>query len=399
MNSDNAPQEQPETVSLDLHSILAEARTRAELDDFGDEAFLEPLTVLTDSLENEAELNAVGRYIQRDRLVNILISRLRIQDYLNRYPEIHDEPIKDTVAIVGFARTGTTMLQRCLAADPRFYAAMWYEVRYPSPFPGWDFQGEDPRIEPAKAEVAGILEAQPELAAIHPWDATAADEEIMLLEHAFYSTMPEVWCHVPGFQRWQETHDNTPGYEYLKTMLQFLQWQKKRAGHGEGERWVLKTPHHLHYLDVLLKVFPDTKVIQTHRDPLQTIPSLCSMIYNLWVMGRDQTDPHLVGRQFGEKWAASMRRAMAVRDQDPSRFLDVWYKDAVTHPQAVVEKVYDFLGMPFTDEARETLNRHVQRTKRGNRPAHKYSPELFGFSESGLEQSFKEYRERFIDPR
>ena len=210
-------------VSFDIDSLLAEARRKSGLTDFGDEAFLEPLQVLTESLEKEAQLNAVGRFIQHDRLVNILVSRLRIQEYFNRYPEIADEEIKNTIAIVGFARTGTTMLQRCLAADRRFYAPLWYEVRYPAPLPGWDFDGTpDTRIAAAKAEVAAILEAQPELAAIHPWDATAADEEIMLLEHAFYSTMPEVWCHVPTFQRWQETHDNTPGYVYLKQVLQFL---------------------------------------------------------------------------------------------------------------------------------------------------------------------------------
>lgn len=387
---------QSTSTTFDLDSLLAEARSAAQLDDFGDDSFLEPLAVLLRSLKEEAGLNAVGQAMQHERLVNILVSRLRIQDYLSRYPEIAAEEIKDTVAIVGFARTGTTMLQRCLAADRRFYAPLWYEVRYPAPFAGWDFDGPDPRVAAAKAEVAAILEAQPDLAAIHPWDATAADEEVMLLEHAFYSTMPEAWCYVPSYQRWLETHDNTPGYEYLKQVLQFLQWQKKRKGHTEGQRWVLKTPHHLHFLDVLLQVFPDAKIIQTHRDPQQTIPSLCSMIYNLWAVGRDETDPHLVGQQFGRKWANSMRRAMAIRDQDPARFMDVWYQDAVTEPAQVVKSVYDFLDMPFTAADAANLQQHLEATKRGHRPAHRYSPEQFGFSSDWLKENFSEYRARFL---
>lgn len=387
---------QPTLNKLDLDTLLSEARESAQLDDFGDDSFLEPLSILIRSINEESELNAVGQAIQHDRLVNILVNRLRIQDYLRRYPEIADEEIKDTVAIVGFARTGTTMLQRCLAADQRFYAPLWYEVRYPAPFPGWDFDGPDPRVAAGKAEVAAILEAQPDLAAIHPWDATAADEEVMLLEHAFYSTMPEVWCYAPTYQRWQETNDNTPGYEYLKLVLQFLQWQKKRKGHQEGLRWVLKTPHHLHFLDVLLKVFPDAKIIQTHRDPQQTIPSLCSMIYNMWAMGRDETDPHLVGQQFGSKWANSMRRAMAIRDQAPSRFMDVWYKDAVIEPARVVKDVYDFLEMPFTEADAANLQRHLEANKREHRPAHRYSPEQFGFTNEWLKENFSEYRARFL---
>lgn len=388
--------EKPMLPKLDLNSLLAEARKTAQLDDFGDSSFLEPLSVLINSLNEEAGLNSVGLATQHERLVNILVSRLRIQDYFSRYPEIADEKIKDTVAIVGFARTGTTMLQRCLAADKRFYAPLWYEVRFPAPFPGWDFNGPDPRIAAGKAEVAAVLEAQPDLAAIHPWDATAADEEIMLLEHAFYSTMPEVWCYLPSYQRWQEANDNTPGYEYLKQVLQFLQWQKKRKGHKGGQRWVLKTPHHLHFLDTLLKVFPDTKIIQTHRDPQETIPSLCSMIYNMWAMGRDETDPHLVGHQFGIKWANSMRRTMAVRDQDPTRFMDVWYKDAVTEPVQVVKNVYQFLDMPFSDADEANLQQHLQANKREHRPAHRYSPEQFGFNTDWFQENFSEYRARFL---
>lgn len=387
---------QPTQTKLDLDSMLAEARTAAQLDDFGDDSFLEPLSILVRSINEEAQLNAAGYAMQHDRLVNILVSRLRIQDYFSRYPEIADEEIKDIVAIVGFARTGTTMLQRCLAADKRFYAPLWYEVRYPAPFPGWDFDGPDPRIAAGKAEVAAVLEAQPELAAIHPWDATAADEEIMLLEHTFYSTMPEVWCYVPSYQRWQETNDNTPGYEYLKQVLQFLQWQKKRKGHQDGQRWVLKTPHHLHFLDTLLKVFPDTKIIQTHRDPQETIPSLCSMIYNMWDMGHDDPDPHLVGHQFGIKWANSMRRAMAVRDQDPTRFMDVWFKDAVTEPMQVVKSVYEFLDMPFNAADEANLQQHLDANKREYRPAHRYSPEQFGFTSDWLQENFSEYRARFL---
>lgn len=386
----------PNVFKLELNSLLAEARQKAQLDDFGCESFIEPLTILIHSLNEEARLNGVGFATQHERLVNILVGRLLIEDYFNRYPEIANEEIKNTVAIVGFARTGTTMLQRCLAADHRFYAPLWYEVRYPAPFPGWDFNGPDPRIAAGKAEVAAILDAQPELAAIHPWDATAADEEIMLLEHSFFSTMPETWCYLPSYQKWQENNDNTPGYEYLKKVLQFLQWQKKRKGHKNGQRWVLKTPHHLHFLDTLLKVFPDTKIIQTHRDPQETIPSLCSMIYNMWLMGSDDVDPHLVGHQFGNKWANSMLKSMAIRDKNPDQFTDVSYKDAVTEPVEVIKSVYKFLKMPFTDADEINLRQHLEANKREHRPAHIYNPEQFGFTTDWFEEKFGKYRARFL---
>ena len=104
--------------------------------------------------------------------------------------------------IVGLARTGTTMLHRLLSADPGLYSARWWEVRFPAPFPGWDWRAPDPRIAEARAQVQWILEHQPVLAAIHPWDAEGPDEEIMLIEHSFLSHVPESGANVPSYRAW-----------------------------------------------------------------------------------------------------------------------------------------------------------------------------------------------------
>lgn len=384
-------------VSLDPESLIEEAIQETGLSDFGDELFREPLRILTKSLDSESRLSPVGRLTQRQRLVGSLAARLRMQDYLKRYPEIRDIEITNPVVIVGFPRTGTTMLQRILANDSRFFAAYWYEVRFPSPFPGWDFDGPDPRIPAAEAEVEAYIKAVPDLAAMHPFTATGADEEVLLLEHCFYSTMPLFLASVPSFQRWEESTDQTPGYEYLKTALQFLQWQKQRKGHTEGQRWVLKAPHHLHYPDLLLKVFPDAQIIQTHRDPVETIPSMCSFQFALRKLASDEADPVTVGREMGPKWRTAIRRTMQVRDQHPDRFHDVWYRDTVSQPMAVVERLYDYLDMPLTDSVRQAMEKWREDNRRDNRAPHRYTPEQFGFTEDSLKQDFHEYRERFIE--
>ena len=54
-------------------------------------------------------------------------------------------------------------------------------------------------------------------------------------------------------------------------MLKFLQWQKRQAGQ-RGDRWVLKAPFHLGFVDVLFALFPDARIVQTHRDPLRRSP-------------------------------------------------------------------------------------------------------------------------------
>jgi hypothetical protein len=325
---------------------------------------------------------------------------LRVQAYLKRYPEIFDEEIVAPLVIVGLPRTGTTMLHRTIAADQRMYAPLWYEVRFPCPALDWDFTTQgDQRIADAKAEMQAMVDANPDLLAIHPMDAMGPDEDIMLLEQSFYSFMPQSSANVPSFDAWLEAQDHTPGYQYLKILLQFLQWQKKRTG-GKAERWTLKAPHHLHYMDLILKVFPDAKVVQSHRDPVETIPSLASLIAGVWVIYSDAVDLSEAGRQWARKFAHGMSHTMEVRKQySDDRFLDLWFHDTVSQPLVEIHKVYDFLGIELTREAQVEMEQWQDFNQRELRPSHDYTLEQYGFTESGLQAQFREYRDRFIVSR
>jgi hypothetical protein len=382
-------------VTLTLDTVLAAARARAAQPDFGDEGFFQPLQVLLQSLDAEAGLSTVGRFGQYTRIVELLVNRLNVEYWIQRHPDILDEHIAPPIVIVGLMRTGTTLLHRLMACDARFYAPLWYETRYPAPAVDCEFNSEDARIALAQEEVRQMLAASPDLASIHPLEACAADEELMLLEHSFYSTVPESFAHLPTYARWLEQHDNTPGYAYLRRLLQFLQWQKTRRGQ-QAERWLLKTPHHLHHLDILLKIFPGATVIQTHRDPLQTIPSLCSMNYSLQTMGSDAVDAQQLGRHWCDKFAGSLQRALAVRVQHADQFIDVHYADTASDPVGTVQRIYRQLGLALDDSTCAVMVQWVEANRRQDRDPHHYTLEQFGFTREGLERQFAEYCRTFL---
>ena len=376
--------------------VLAAAREKTGLEDFGDESFREPLRQLLHSLDAEAELHAMGRFVQHQRIVDSLAMRLSFQADLTRHPEILEEEIRAPIVIVGLARTGTTMLHRLLSADPRAYSARWWEVRSPAPFADWDGREPDPRIADAHEQVKLILETQPVLASIHPWDAEGPDEEIMLIEHSFLSTVPESGADLPSYNAWLAEQDMRPGYAYGKRLIQYLQWQKKRRGE-RCDWWVLKTPMHLGYLDLLFEAFPDARVIQTHRDPIETIPSITSMHFALWGLARDDVDPHLVGRQALARYASAIRRSLAVRDETPDdRFVDVWFRDVAADPIAAVQAIYASLGVEWNDACADAMRKWSTDNTRDKRPAHEYGLEQFGFTPEQIEAEFAAYRERFI---
>lgn len=386
-------------AGLDFDQIVAEAKERSGLDDFGSDVFREPLRRLLIALDEEAELNALGRSIQRERIVNILVTNLQFEDYWKRYPEIADEEILDPVVIIGLGRTGTTLLQRLLASDDRFYSALWWEARFPVPLPGEDLNDPSVRIATAKAEVQQMYETVPNLGALHPLDAMQADEEILLLEQSFYSSTPESAANIPQFAAWLDAQDQTPGYEYLRRILQFIQWQKKRRG-IKAERWVLKSPHHIHYSDVLLSVFPDAQIIQTHRDPLVVIPSWASMNYSLWQANSDVADPIAAASHWNDKMAKGLLRCMDVRDRArPNTFFDVYFEDTARDPLGVAAGIYEFIGWEFTDEARAGMQAWLAQNSREDRPPHEYTLEMFGLTEQGLNTKYAVYIERFIAPK
>jgi len=378
-------------------SLIREATAVDGLSDFGDDSHREPLERLLHSLQHEARLNAAGTAVLRRRVVDILATRLRVRAWLKCHPEIADEEIGAPLVIVGLPRTGTTMLHRTIAADRRMYAPLWYETRFPCPALDWDPAGVDRRELDGRAEMQAMLEANPDLLSVHPMDAAGPDEDIMLLEQSFYSFNIQSFANLPGFDAWIEAQDHTVGYEYLKLLLRFLQWQKKRRGR-HARRWTIKAPHHLHYMDLIFKVFPDARVVQSHRDPLETIPSLASMISEIWAIYSDHADPKEVGRQWARKFANGMNHTMDVREaMGGERFLDLWFKDTVTRPLREIRKVYDFIGMELTDEARAEMERWQDFNRRELRPAHEYGLARFGFTEAGLKRQFARYRAAFIE--
>jgi hypothetical protein len=384
---------------FDEAALLAEARRKTGLTEFGDDGFRTPLRVLLASLA-DAPLNAVGTTVLRASIRRSLAQRLLAEDWFERQPEIADERIEAPLVVVGMMRSGTTLIQRLLARDPRLYRALGWEVGEPAPRPGTDWNSPDPRIADGEASTRQIREFAPELYAIHPTDALEAEEEIVFLADAFLSHIPEASCHVPAYRSWLDAQDFTPAYRYLRRMLQLLQWQKRQRGERR-ERWVLKTPAHLGYLDTLFAVFPDAHVIHMHRSPLETVPSGASLNYTLWQMYADEVDPTEVGRQWLERMAWATRRSLAVRDHMPDaadRFTDVGYRDAVSDPLAQVGRIYDDIGVEFVPEARIAMERWLAAEAQKKRPAHRYAADRFGLTTAAIREAFADYMDRFIDP-
>ncbi len=382
------------TGRLDVDRMVAKARRRTGLSSFGDEWFMEPLSVLVRSINEEAGLTLLGRLIQRRRIEEALVTRLRVEELLRRRPEIRDIDLGPIVVIAGLQRTGTTTLHRLIASHPEMRAVEAWEGLNPLPLPREEPGDPHARIRAALIAEKAIAYLAPAFFAVHPAEHDAPEEDVLLLDVAFMSQSAEATMHVPTYARWLEGQDQTRAYKEFRTLLQVLHWQRPRR------HWVLKTPHHMEYLAVLLDVFPAATVVRTHRDPLKTIPSFCSMVAHGRGLFSDRIDP----LEIGAHWFAKTRRLIEltahVREAaDPRRFVDVSYYDLVDDPMPVLGRIYERAGIPFGPDALKAAERTASRNVQHRYGRHVYTPESFGLSREIIEHGMAAYRKRHRIPR
>ena len=366
-----------DTPVLEKEALLAKARAFTGLDDFGDPWFERPLEVLLGAINAEARLNEAGEWTAAKQIVKILADRAWAEQWFERHPEILARPMPHPVIVVGPMRSGTTRMHRLLAADHRFTHMRSFETISPVPRPGFVHGGPDFRVTLA-ARIARLARlANPRTLTIHPTGPMEAEEELGLLVNSFWSTKHDAMWWVPSYGRWCEAQDPTPAYLQMVRLLKLVGWSQQASS---LRPWVLKTPQHMFDLPVLMKIFPDARLIFTHRDPLAVVGSAASLAWNQTIIYSDHADPHAIGEEWLRKTALQIERMRAARENIPAdRQIDVHYEDMERDWRGTMARVYGFLGREL-EPALPAMEAYQQRAAALKRRPHEYSLEEFGLS-------------------
>jgi hypothetical protein len=379
-------------VPLDDASLLARATRSTRLDDFGDDAFRAPLRRLLDGFEREASLTMLGRLIARTDVVRLLENRLRMVDTRRRHPEIDAGDIRRPIFVVGLPRTGTTILHELLAQDPANRVPMTWEVMHPWPPPERATYETDPRIARVEKHFAGVDRLLPGFESMHPMGARLPQECVALTAHDFASMIFSTTHRVPGYQAWLEQADLRWVYASHRRQLQYLGWR------CPAERWVLKSPGHLWALDALLAVYPDARIVQTHRDPLKVIASLTSLVTLLRSMASDRIDPVAIGEEWTGRLAAGLERSMTVRASGllpGAQVFDMHFGDFIRDEIGMVRRIYAHFGLGLSPEAESGMRRFLAANPRDKHGAHRYTLEAAGLDPAAERRRYAAYQERF----
>ena len=397
INEEGCCMEAEQVVPLDEASLLNSAMESTGLSDFGADDWREPFRVFLKSLNEEAQLNLMGRIRTRSEILQLLEARLQIEETYKRHPEIADEQITQPLIIVGQGRSGTTLLQNLLNSHPDNGAPLHWELVFPCPPPESATYQTDTRIEKAHKLIDQWNRVTPTFAAMHEFAGTIPMEDNVTMAMNFMSpTWLDCMGQVPSYDAYIFQQPVEPALRWLERVLKLLQWKNPR------KHWVLKDPMHLDRMSELLKVFPDACFIWPHRDPARALASLVSVVGTIqW--GRSDhpfsavslaymTDPDLAAGRFN-----------AVIDQLDSgaipqdQIAHVLFHDLVADPVGQVGKMYDHFGIALTDSGREAMSRFMKENPRDNRPAHQFDIGSDA-AVARVREAFARYQERFGVP-
>ena len=375
-------------TKLHKDDLIKTARKATKLHDLGNMFWDEPLDQMLTSLNEEARLSPVGRFISKQRLINLLAVRLRAEDLFKKHPEILEQELYPVMLVIGLQRTGTTKLQRLLAADPDNRALMSWEALNPAPIKG-DMKDGRNRIKIARTSEKALKIMSPGFFAIHPVEHLAPEEDVLLLDVSFMSQTAEAITHVPSYASWLEKTDQSPAYEYMVRLLKLLQWQRP------GKRWVLKTPHHLEFLDLVDKHFGDVQYIWTHRNVYESIPSFLSMVSYARVLFSDKVEKQEVAEHWVRKNGYMLSKALKFHEANShrTRFTDVPYRDLVGDSIEVIHRIYSDRNEPIYPELEKIFDDTNNKNTQGRYGQHLYSLDDFGIDEKYIDKHTSAYQE------
>jgi hypothetical protein len=381
------------SFELTVEAVLEAASKRARLDDFGPRDFEERLEVILGEVRWEGHTK-LAQWSTFNRIVNKATDRLLTLDLLKRHPEIRDEPIEAPLVVAGLPRSGTTHLLNLIAADSRFQSTPYWQVLrpvplYPDDYPGVD--AVDPRWKRTQAQWEAIVEQNPFVVSFHPMDPDHISEDGELQMQDFSSYVWEFSLRAPNWRDYYYAHDQTPHYEWEKTMLQILQWQR-----GERRRWIVKAPQHYEQLRPILNVFPDAVLVFTHRDPVASLQSILTMRTYGTRTREHRLDPEYDLAYWQERYGHLLDSYLQDVDLVPKeRQFDCVFHEFVGNDVETVERLYATAGLEMTEQARRELTDYMATHQRG--AAGQIVFDLrgdFGVDPAQVRERYREYLER-----
>lgn len=346
---------------------------------------------MVQSVNEEAMPNPFGSMAVKRLLERSLYNRFKVEQHMALHPEIEQAPITEPVFIIGMPRTGTTILHALLHQDPAHRSPLAWECLLPYPPHTPETFENNEQLATIRKEFSQLFKLVPDFLRKHYMAADSPQECLGIDALDFNTFQLSAQLYVPSYMDWiANGADRLATMRFHKRFLQYLQ-----SGGVTGDRWLLKSPVHLMRLPELFGVYPDARIIMTHRDPTNVVTSTASLISSVRSLYSDHEDPHRTGHEQLAIWSLYHKRFLESRAKlnKEDRIIDLKFDDFAKDQIGTVKKIYDRFGWEFSDIALVHFKEFLIQNPKDKNGVHYYTPETFGLTREMIHKEFTEYNE------
>jgi len=370
-----------------IDRLHAEAIRATGHSDFGDPRYLDALRQLLRSYDEESRLGPEGRESTWEGLVAQLASRLLSNARFREHADRLHYSIERPIVITGMSRTGTTALHKLLAADPDSQCLEYWLGCEPDVRPPRASWPTHPGYLAASAALRRIYAHTPEIEKIHSMQPDEADECRLLFMQDFLGFTYSMNATLPAYEAWLLEQDMHASFLRYRDNLKLI------GAATPGKRWVLKNSSHLWALDALFAALPGACVVHTHRNPVELIPSISSLVHRMRNIYEPGAPKHVVGRQMLDLWSRVLAMNMAARAKLSARVFDLHFETFTNDPIGSLRAIYDYFDLEWTERAERDVRIWAEENPRGRHGEHRYSAEEYGLTDAEIEIRFADYIE------
>ena len=322
--------------------------------------FRERLDALCTSLRDEAQLNSLGHTMAYGQITSAIRKRHALGALWSKKPDLAQTKLAAPIIVIGQMRSGTTRMQRLLAADPAHSGTRFCNSHDPVP--------RMPGVRRAKghAMLAAARRINPWIDALHPIGAVRTDEEIGWLAAALSPCALEVQYRIPSFVRFSEARDPAPIYAEF---ARILRTDAAAMGNATLPR-VLKCPQYSEDLPALLAQFPGARLVVSERDDDAVLASSVSMVAAQMAPQSDCLEMTAIETEWRRKLALRARRTAAALAGFKGPLVRVQFAELDADWRGTMARVYKTLGLRLSRDALAAMEKEQQRSSRDHHRQH-----------------------------
>jgi hypothetical protein len=264
---------------------------------------------------------------------------------------------KDSLVILGYWRSGTTLLHELLCLDPRYSFPTTHACMNPHNFllteaailardsPGAQRPMDEMEVRPGSPQEDEF--ALLSLGARSPYEALLAPR---CLSEALKLADPR----------------DLPRADEARWRSIFLSFLSGVSIRGGGRPMILKSPTHGFRVATLRQLLPDARFVLIVRDPWTSFESVIRMwrkMFEMYAVAPAASDDEIREAVIADRPRFEAKLAAGAAGLPGNRFTTITYESLVANPAGVIEQLYKSLDLGDFDPVREVITAETERRR------------------------------------